>query len=116
MNALQKSKIKKLVQEDCEICGSYCIEGKTCVIGKMAIEAGIPPERFDKHNSHAIDSQYLTDVAGKLLEVYGLSYPLLREMQIENDVGTWNTGDHDGIIQQRRERILAYLETIPVEP
>lgn len=121
MNALQKSKIKKLVQEDCQIKGSYCIEGKTCVIGKMAIEAGIPPERFDKNNSDCIDMLVLRDVAVILKEVYGLNPDHLRKIQIKNDGEAfilYDDGyeDKEDEILLRRERILEYLETIPVDP
>lgn len=109
MKAKLKNKrlLKKLIAEDCELQGQYYYRGKTCAIGRLAIDCGISKEMLKKINRLPI---YITEVKDietvcrAIQNKFGLSPSMLDEIQYRND------RYYDP--EPRRDGILRYINNL----
>ena len=95
--------MRKIVKQDCGAAGRYIDEnGATCVIGALALAAGVPKETLLAYNFSTLTQFPETDAIIKHFEI---TFPteVLMALQYAND-----SGDSD--VTLRRERVLAIID------
>ena len=98
--------IRKVVEQDCGAAGRYIDDdGATCVIGAMALAAGVPKETLLAYNLSALIQFPGTDAIMQHFEI--TSAILLLMLQYANDSHSWIDGD---VVRLRRERVLAIID------
>lgn len=106
MTKKQKNAVKVIVSGDCRIAGSYCnANNDTCAVGALLLAAGVTNDQLRAARSDEI--RHWPSWLKLLEDKFGISLEVACEIQERND-------DFDSV-ETRRETILEYLETIPVE-
>ena len=102
MNTKQKNKVISIIKKTSFTAGCYLdSDGKSCVLGTLALEAGFPREKLVKKNNSEIGD--FPELVFFLEDTYDLDIDNLRELQFNND----NEDDEND--SRRKNLILEYI-------
>lgn len=108
MNAQQKERAIKVIEDDCQIEGQYIDHSdQTCAVGALAIAARIPKFQLRQSNYLSIGSETnsnIREIAAKIEKKFGLNQTQLHKIQHLNDDSARPA--------TRRRRIIKYLKTL----
>lgn len=103
---INKALVLKALEQDCELRHRYVLGNKTCVLGCLALLAGVKPEYFDERtngkNIHELPS---------VMEAIGAKFGLTAEQQ--HDLQELN--DAFSEVDERREHILSLVHSYAIE-
>ena len=86
MNAKQRDELMAIIIGDCGAVGHYIgQDGDTCVVGAIALKAGVIPERLTQANTSGITHPTLAGVRRDIYCRFGLSEDELHRLQLVND-------------------------------
>jgi len=106
MTKKQKEKIISVIEKDATLIGEYVgsTPEKACVIGGLALAAGVDPKVFYEDNTGLISKDYYEPVRRKIRGKFGLLKTQLGHLQMIND-----NADSVGI---RRRKLIAYIKSL----
>ena len=87
MNQKQYERVLEIIEQDCELRFDYVDkEGRTCVVGALALAAGYDESLLHEHHRVRIDNESLVSLRKDIYKVFGLTKRHLVRLQDLNDI------------------------------